>query len=214
MQSTKGSLGNFYAFTSWQYWQRHYVFGLSGCLSATFVRLFVWTDLVSVIFYEQLGQCRWNLQGIFTSPYWVMTWLDSVGQRSRSQLAISVANASMSALGHQSHLLICRKWMNLKLSFLATYGCCIMLWLLACAVWRFTGSDVRIKDDEMPYAHVAVAVEGAGWPNPDNIPLMITNTLIGTWDRSVGSASGMAGQLALQCSRDALCNSFQVWLVR
>lgn len=74
---------------------------------------------------------------------------------------------------------------------------------------KFTGSDVRIKDDEMPYAHVAVAVEGAGWPNPDNIPLMITNTLIGTWDRSVGSASGMAGQLALQCSRDALCNSFQ-----
>jgi len=62
----------------------------------------------------------------------------------------------------------------------------------------------------MPYAHVAVAVEGAGWPNPDNIPLMITNTLIGTWDRSVGSASGMAGQLALDCSRDNLCNSFQV----
>jgi len=62
----------------------------------------------------------------------------------------------------------------------------------------------------MPHAHVALAVEGAGWPNPDNIPLMITNTLIGTWDRSVGSGSGMAGQLAVECSRDALCNSFQV----
>lgn len=75
---------------------------------------------------------------------------------------------------------------------------------------RFTGSEVRIQDDEMPHAHVAVAVEGAGWPNPDNIPLMITNTLIGTWDRSVGSGSGMAGQLAMECSRGNLCNSFQV----
>jgi len=65
----------------------------------------------------------------------------------------------------------------------------------------------------MPHAHVALAVEGAGWPNPDNIPLMITNTLIGTWDRSVGSGSGMAGQLAVECSRTALCNSFQVSLI-
>ena len=78
---------------------------------------------------------------------------------------------------------------------------------------RFTGSDVRVRDDEMPHAHIAVAVEGAGWPNPDNIPLMITNTLIGTWDRTVGGGSGMAGQLALECSRRALCNSFQVLLI-
>jgi len=77
-------------------------------------------------------------------------------------------------------------------------------------VCRFSGSEVRIRDDEMPHAHVALAVEGAGWPNPDNIPLMITNTLIGTWDRSVGSASGMTGQLAIDCSQNALCNSFQV----
>merc|ERR1719422_1600218 len=33
--------------------------------------------------------------------------------------------------------------------------------------------------DSMPLAHVAIAVEGCGWTNPDNIPLMVANTLIG-----------------------------------
>ena len=45
---------------------------------------------------------------------------------------------------------------------------------------RYTGSDVRVRDDTMPLAHVAIAVEGCGWTNPDNIPLMVANTLIGT----------------------------------
>ena len=51
------------------------------------------------------------------------------------------------------------------------------------------GSDVRVRDDSMPYAHVAIAVEGCGWSNPDNIPLMVANTLIGSWDRLVPSIS-------------------------
>merc|ERR1712210_268436 len=33
---------------------------------------------------------------------------------------------------------------------------------------RYTGSDVRVRDDTMPLAHVAIAVEGCGWTNPDN----------------------------------------------
>merc|ERR1711942_102490 len=40
---------------------------------------------------------------------------------------------------------------------------------------RYTGSDVRVRDDTMPLAHVAIAVEGCGWTNPDNIPLMVAN---------------------------------------
>lgn len=38
----------------------------------------------------------------------------------------------------------------------------------------------------MPLAHIAVAVEAAGWSHPDTIPLMVANTLIGNWDRSFG----------------------------
>jgi hypothetical protein len=36
----------------------------------------------------------------------------------------------------------------------------------------------------MPLAHIAIAVESCGWSNPDSIPLMVANTIIGAWDRS------------------------------
>ena len=42
---------------------------------------------------------------------------------------------------------------------------------------RYTGSDIRIRDDDMPFIYAAIAVEGAGWENPDNIPLMVANTV-------------------------------------
>ena len=62
----------------------------------------------------------------------------------------------------------------------------------------------------MPLAHVAIAVEGAGWSNPDNIALMVANTLIGSWDRShAGTASSLASRLAQASSTDSLCHSFQ-----
>merc|ERR1712227_1038122 len=61
---------------------------------------------------------------------------------------------------------------------------------------RYTGSDVRVRDDSMPFAHVALAVEGAGWTNPDNIPLMVANTLIGNWDRSMGGGANNSSRLA------------------
>lgn len=42
---------------------------------------------------------------------------------------------------------------------------------------RYTGSDIRVRDDAMPLVHCAIALEGAGWDNPDNIPLMVANTV-------------------------------------
>uniref|UniRef100_A0A672FRM2 Mitochondrial-processing peptidase subunit beta n=1 Tax=Salarias fasciatus TaxID=181472 RepID=A0A672FRM2_SALFA len=51
---------------------------------------------------------------------------------------------------------------------------------------RFTGSEIRVRDDKMPLAHIAIAVEAVGWSHPDTIPLMVANTLIGNWDRSFG----------------------------
>ncbi|OQR75162.1 processing peptidase beta subunit-like [Tropilaelaps mercedesae] len=61
---------------------------------------------------------------------------------------------------------------------------------------RYTGSDVRVRDDDMPFAHVAIAIEGAGWTNPDNIPLMVANTMIGSWDRSHGGGANASSKLA------------------
>lgn len=74
---------------------------------------------------------------------------------------------------------------------------------------RFTGSEIRVREDDMPLAHVALAVEGAGWDNADNIALMVANTLIGTWDRSHGGSNNLASPLAAACAESNLCHSFQ-----
>ena len=74
---------------------------------------------------------------------------------------------------------------------------------------RYTGSDVRVRDDSMPFAYVAIAVEGCGWTNPDNIPLMVANTLIGSWDKSMGGGPHNASPLAKYCAENNFANSFQ-----
>jgi len=76
---------------------------------------------------------------------------------------------------------------------------------------RYTGSEVRVRDDDMPFAHVAIAIEGAGWANPDNIPLMVANTMIGSWDRSHGGGANASSRLAARCAADSTksMHSFQ-----
>ncbi|XP_039286703.1 mitochondrial-processing peptidase subunit beta [Nilaparvata lugens] len=74
---------------------------------------------------------------------------------------------------------------------------------------RYTGSEVRIRDDFMPLAHVAVAVEGCGWESADNIPLMVANTLIGAWDRSQGGSANNASSIARAAASEGLAHSFQ-----
>jgi processing peptidase subunit beta len=74
---------------------------------------------------------------------------------------------------------------------------------------RFTGGEIRDRNDDMPLAHVAIAVEGAGWASGDNIPLMVANTLVGSFDRSHGAGTNLASHLASHAVRYNLCHSFQ-----
>lgn len=74
---------------------------------------------------------------------------------------------------------------------------------------RYTGSEVRVRDDSIPLGHVAIAVEGCGWCDADNIPLMVANTLIGAWDRSQGGGTNNASKLAQVCAEENLAHSFQ-----
>ncbi|XP_066255659.1 mitochondrial-processing peptidase subunit beta [Euwallacea similis] len=74
---------------------------------------------------------------------------------------------------------------------------------------RFTGSEVRVRDDSLPLAHIALAVEGAGWSDPDTLTLMVASTLLGAWDRSQASAKQNATNLARVSAEEDLCHSFQ-----
>jgi processing peptidase subunit beta len=60
---------------------------------------------------------------------------------------------------------------------------------------KFTGSDLRFRDDREPLAHMAIAVEGASWTSEHTFPLMIMQTLLGCWDHTSGSGVNMASKL-------------------
>jgi processing peptidase subunit beta len=48
----------------------------------------------------------------------------------------------------------------------------------------FTGSDVRIRNDDMPLAHFALAFETCGWAHPDAPALMVMQAIMGAYDRN------------------------------
>ncbi|XP_035894845.1 mitochondrial-processing peptidase subunit beta-like [Anopheles stephensi] len=79
----------------------------------------------------------------------------------------------------------------------------------ALAPCRFTGSEVRVRDDSLPLAHVAIAVEGCGCTDQDNVPLLVANTFIGAWDRSQSGSANNASKLSVASAVDGLCHSFQ-----
>lgn len=57
-------------------------------------------------------------------------------------------------------------------------------WLSVGLIWSCF--QIRMRDDEMPLAHIAIAVEGAGVASPDIVPLMVANSIIGSYDITFG----------------------------
>jgi processing peptidase subunit beta len=72
----------------------------------------------------------------------------------------------------------------------------------------FIGSEVRLRDDTLGAAHIAIAVEGVGWSSPDYFPMMVLQSIFGNWDRSLGSASLLSSRLSHIISSNNLANSF------
>lgn len=76
---------------------------------------------------------------------------------------------------------------------------------------RYTGCDIRIRNDDMPLAHMAMAVEGVGWTNPDYFALMVANMIFGTWDRSLGGARNLYSRLAADVSEQGLAHNYMAF---
>jgi processing peptidase subunit beta len=72
----------------------------------------------------------------------------------------------------------------------------------------FVGSEVRIRNDEVPTANIAIAVEGVGWSSPDYFPMMVMQGIFGNWDRSLGSSALLSSRLSHIISSNNLANSF------
>jgi len=76
---------------------------------------------------------------------------------------------------------------------------------------RFTGSEIRVRDDDIRLAHIAISVEGTSWSDADTIPLMVASTMLGSWDRSMASAGNVGSRLAQNAAKYNLCHSFQAF---
>ncbi|TWW61754.1 Cytochrome b-c1 complex subunit 1, mitochondrial [Takifugu flavidus] len=76
---------------------------------------------------------------------------------------------------------------------------------------RFTGSDIRMRDDGFPLAHIAIAVEGASVTSPDIVPLMVANCIIGSYDLTYGGGKHLSSRLARLAVEANLCHSFQAF---
>lgn len=76
---------------------------------------------------------------------------------------------------------------------------------------NFTGSEVRVMNCDLPLAHFAIAFKGAGWADPNSIPLMVMQSLLGSWNRSVGFGNHSGSELARRVSTDNLAESIMAF---
>ncbi|KAL3643878.1 hypothetical protein CASFOL_011810 [Castilleja foliolosa] len=60
----------------------------------------------------------------------------------------------------------------------------------------FTGSEVRMQDDDVPLAQLAVAFEGASWTDPDSIALMVMQSMLGSWNKNAIGGKHIGPELA------------------
>ena len=73
---------------------------------------------------------------------------------------------------------------------------------------QFIGSEVRIRDDTLPTAHIAIAVEGVSWKDDDYFTALVTQAIVGNWDRAMGQSPYMGSRLSTFVNANNLANSF------
>ena len=72
----------------------------------------------------------------------------------------------------------------------------------------FVGSEVRVRDDTVPTANIAIAVEGVSWKDDDYFTALVTQAIVGNWDRAMGNAPYLGSKLSTFIHEHKLANSF------
>lgn len=58
------------------------------------------------------------------------------------------------------------------------------------------GSDVRIRNDDMPVAHMAIAFESCGWAHPDSVAFVVLQALMGSYERTSQTGASSSFRMA------------------
>lgn len=72
----------------------------------------------------------------------------------------------------------------------------------------FFGSDVRVRDDNMATANIALAVEGVSWNSPDYFTALVAQAIVGNYDKALGQAPHQGSKLSGYVHKHDIANSF------
>jgi processing peptidase subunit beta len=75
----------------------------------------------------------------------------------------------------------------------------------------FTGSDIQIRYDSMPLAHIAFGFPVAGWNDADHVPLMVIQSLLGNYTKGDSNALHSSSELVGWVAEKDLAQSFHVF---
>ncbi|KAL6507238.1 hypothetical protein OROGR_023433 [Orobanche gracilis] len=75
----------------------------------------------------------------------------------------------------------------------------------------FTGSEVRMLDDDVPLAQFAVAFEGASWTDPDSVPLMVMQAMLGAWNKKSVNGKHTGPELARRVAINEIAESMMAF---
>lgn len=73
---------------------------------------------------------------------------------------------------------------------------------------KFTGSEVRIQNPDEDTVHFAIAFKGASWTDPDAIPLMVMQSMLGTWNKRSGVGADGISELSQRVAVNKLADSY------
>ncbi|KAJ9132971.1 processing enhancing protein precursor [Pleurostoma richardsiae] len=72
----------------------------------------------------------------------------------------------------------------------------------------FIGSDIRVRDDTIPTANIALAVEGVSWSDDDYFTGLVAQAIVGNYDKAMGNAPHQGSKLSGFVHKNDLANSF------
>jgi len=77
----------------------------------------------------------------------------------------------------------------------------------------FTGSLIQERDDSFSTAHFAMAFESVGWSHPDYYAFQVLQSLVGSWDRTLGGGNNVSTKLAETFASEKLAHSISSYNV-
>jgi len=75
----------------------------------------------------------------------------------------------------------------------------------------FVGSEIRVRDDEMHDAHVAIAFKGINNSDPNYYKFQLFQILSGSWDKQSGGGKNLSSRVAERVAHENLALSYETF---